>query len=91
MSIGSKFQVDVSWQDTIYRKQKQGKNEYTMKKHDKFLSTFPFNLKKKREWENRFSTPFSSFSTSEIVTCGIWGAQSYALIRLDDSFESLKA
>ena len=78
-------------QDTTYRKQKQEKNEYTMKKHDKFLSTFSFNLEKKMEWENHFSAPISSFSTPEIVTCGIWGAHSYALTHSDVAYDTLKA
>ena len=61
-----------------------------MKKHDKKLSTFSFYLEKKMVKDNDFSSSFSSFSTSEIGTCGIWGAHSYALTRSHVASDALK-
>ena len=41
------------------------------KKHDKFLSTFPFNLEKENVDFSRCFALKSSFFILEIVTCGM--------------------
>ena len=62
-----------------------GKRFYPLKKHDKFLSTFPFNLEKENVKDFHSTHSFYRFLCNKIVTCSIWGPHMWHLTGSDVS------
>ena len=63
--------------------------EIILKKHDKFLSAFPFNLEKKYVKNLYFYAFLPSLLVASFVICGFWGCHMWQMSRSLVAFDTL--